>query len=317
MSLRTQTLSKTSQIISDVPDVGSFRFLINLHLICIHTLCVQIWLSITRRSIVFVHGLNPRGSKDHAQSTWTHSANGNDVFWPLALLPEDLPSARILLFAYNSSVGINASNNSVHSHAGSLLNRLDLKRRKDSEKHRRLIFVAHSMGGLLVKQALVEAGIHSSDYGCIKASTKGLVFFATPHAGGHLAGLADVAANLSSAMTGSPKNPLLKTLKQNSLLNAISKDHFRPQLGDYEVLTFIESRKMNVSIRGKLKIVPQITSMVSLFQSKFRMALVTKKSTLSMPTLPSSVHLAKSLFTLTAIIRTYLDFWDEATPAMS
>ena len=173
------------------------------------------------------------------------------------------------------------------------------------------------MGGLLVKQALVEAGIRSSNYGCIKASTKGLVFFATPHAGGHLAGLADVAANFTSAMTGSATNSLLKTLKQNSLLNAISKDHFRPQLGDYEVLTFIESRKMNVYFRGKLKIIPQVTSMVCLFHSEFRMALVTKRSTLSMPTLQSSVHLAKLLFTLTAIIRKFLNTGDQATTLMS
>ena len=272
MSLRTQSLSKTSQFISHVSNAVNFCFLNHPRLILsIHTLGVQLWLSITCQSIVFVHGLNPRGSKDHARSTWTHSANGNDVFWPEALLPEGLPSARIILFAYNSSVGINSSNSSVHSHAETLLNRLNLIRQQGSEKHRRLIFVAHSMGGLLVKQALVEAGIHSSIYGCIRVSTKGLVFFATPHAGGNLAGLADVAANFTSAMTGSAKNSLLKTLKQNSLLNEISKDHFRDQSGDYVVLTFIESKKMDVRIGGKrikLRLVPQITSMVFLFPYK-------------------------------------------------
>ena len=224
---------------------------------------VHLWLNSPRQSIVLVHGLNPKGSKDHARSTWTYSANGDDVFWPHALLPETLPSARVILFAYNSSVGTNASNTSVHSHAETLLNRLYLIRQEDSERHRRLIFVAHSMGGLLVKQALVEAGIHSSRYSCIKVSTRGLVFFATPHAGGNLAGLADVAANFTSAMTSSAKNSLLKTLKQNSLLNEISKDQFRPQLGDYEVLTFIESKKMDVKFM-KLRLVPQFTSMVFL-----------------------------------------------------
>ena len=176
-----------------------------------------------------------------------------------------MPSARIILFAYNSSVGTNATNTPVYSHALTLLNRLSLRRQKDKEKHRPLIFIAHSMGGLLVKQALVGAGTRSFDYGCIKASTKGLVFFATPHGGGNLATLADVAANFASAMTGSAKNSLLKTLKKDSLLNEISKDEFQPQLGNYEVLTFIEAKMMDVHSGLKwirFRIVPQITSMV-------------------------------------------------------
>ncbi len=116
-----------------------------------------------------------------------------------------------------------------------------------------------------MKQALVEAKIHSLTYGCIKASTKGLVFFATPHGGGNLAALADVAANLTSAVTGTAKNSFLKTLKKNSLLNEISTDHFRPQLGDYEVLTFFEGKMMDVYFGKKMikfRIVPQLTSMV-------------------------------------------------------
>ena len=244
-----------------------------------HKMGTQLSLSIPRQSIVFVHGLNPKGLEDHARRTWTYSAAGNNVFWPDALLRESIPSARIILFAYNSCVGTNGSNTPVHSHAETLLNRLNLIRQQDSEKHRRLIFVAHSMGGLLVKQALVEAGIHSSNYGCIRVSTRGLVFFATPHAGGNLAGLADVAANFASAMTGSAKNSLLKTLKQNSLLNEMSKDHFQPQSGDYEVLTFIESKKMDVRIGGKrikLRLVPQITSMVFLFPFKVQSGFANK-----------------------------------------
>ena len=207
-----------------------------------------------------MHGLNPKGSQDHARSTWTYTDSDTSVFWPDALLRVTLPSARIMLFAYNSSVSTNASNTSVPSHARTLLARLNLRRQQDSEKHRRLIFVAHSMGGLLVKQALVEAALPRSIYSCIRASTKGLVFFATPHSGGNLASLADVAANFASAVTASAKNSLLKTLKKNSLLNEISKDQFRPQSGDYEVFTFTESKMMDVKIR--IRIIPQITSMV-------------------------------------------------------
>ena len=213
--------------------------------------------------IVFVHGLNPKGQENHARSTWTYSgdASHTSIFWPQALLPESVPSARILLFAYNSSILVNASNAPVHGHANTLLNRLYNRRREENEKHRPIIFIAHSLGGLLVKQALVEAKINPL-YTCIKASTYGLVFFATPHSGGNKADVADCAAKWCSALTGQSKNSLLETLKKASLLNEISKDHFRPQIGDYEVLTFWETRKMDVKLR-QLRIFPQVTSIVS------------------------------------------------------
>ena len=213
--------------------------------------------------IVFVHGLNPKGQENHARTTWTH--NGDDshraTFWPETLLPESVPSARILLFAYNSSILSNASNAPVHGHANTLLNRLYNKRREEREKHRPIIFIAHSLGGLLVKQALVEAKINPL-YTCIKASTYGLVFFATPHSGGNRAGVADSAAKLCSALTGQAKNSLLETLEKASLLNEISKDHFRPQSGDYEVLTFMETHMMDVRFRRR-RFFPQLTSMAS------------------------------------------------------
>lgn len=213
--------------------------------------------------IVFVHGLNPRGQENYARTTWTHSGNTSHtaIFWPQALLPESVPAARILLFAYNSRILANASNAPVHGHANTLLNRLHNKRRQEAEKHRPIIFIAHSLGGLLVKQALVEAKINPL-HACVKASTYGLVFFATPHSGGNRTGVADSAAKLCSALTGQAKNSLLETLEKASLLNEISKDHFRPQIGDYEILTFIETRKMDVKVR-RVKILPQISSMAS------------------------------------------------------
>ena len=213
--------------------------------------------------IVFVHGLNPKGQENHARRTWTYSGDASPTatFWPQALLPYSIPSARILLFAYNSSILVNASNAPVHGHANTLLNRLYNKRREENEKHRPIVFIAHSLGGLLVKQALVEAKLNPL-YTCIKTSTYGLVFFATPHSGGNGASVAESAAKFCSALTGQPKNSLLKTLEKASLLNEISKDHFRPQIGDYEILTFLETHKMDVKWRQR-RFFPQITSMVS------------------------------------------------------
>ena len=72
--------------------------------------------------MVLVHGLNPRSKKDFAKATWTHK-NGN--FWPVQQLPQRIPSARILLFSYNSQVARDTNTNGIQEHANSLLDRLD------------------------------------------------------------------------------------------------------------------------------------------------------------------------------------------------
>lgn len=68
-----------------------------------------------------MHGLNPKGDKDHARKTWTHK---DGTFWPADRLPETMPNARILLFSYNSNVVVDVSNVSVTHHATSLLDKL-------------------------------------------------------------------------------------------------------------------------------------------------------------------------------------------------
>lgn len=73
------------------------------------------------RSIVFIHGLNPQGKVDFANATWTHR---NKNFWPTKQLPKRIPSARILIFSYNSRVAKDASKNGIEEHANSLLDRL-------------------------------------------------------------------------------------------------------------------------------------------------------------------------------------------------
>jgi hypothetical protein len=76
-------------------------------------------------SIVFVHGLNPRGNPHHAEDTW---AVGNGVMWPRDLLPRKIPNARIMIFKYNSSVAWGVSEAGIRQHADTLLDLVKGKR---------------------------------------------------------------------------------------------------------------------------------------------------------------------------------------------
>ena len=211
---------------------------------------------------VFVHGLNPLGNEDHARTTWTwEHEDGRKTFWPAELLRNEIPTARCILFAYNASVLRNVATTPLAHHARNLLDGVQNKRNGDSETHRPIIFVAHSMGGLLVKQALVEAQLDEDRYGCIKGTTYSLVFFATPHRGGNRVEFAKLTAALCSALTGQPTNSLLKSLEKESLLEELASIQFGKRMNDYDILTFFETVEMKVKVR-KIAMVPQFTSTV-------------------------------------------------------
>ena len=75
------------------------------------------------------------------------------VFWPADILPHDCKSARVLTFGYDSKVSKYfkgaVNQNNLFSHAKDLLFALIRERARCRE--RPLIFVAHSLGGILVK----------------------------------------------------------------------------------------------------------------------------------------------------------------------
>ena len=99
-------------------------------------------------SIVFVHGLTGKRTR-----TWL--ADGAELPWPQALLPEKISEARIITFGYNADVVHfikPAGQNTVREHARNLDSDLTDLRRQTSSLQRPLIFVAHSLGGLVCEQ---------------------------------------------------------------------------------------------------------------------------------------------------------------------
>lgn len=191
--------------------------------------------------IVFVHGLNPRSKPDFANATWTHK-NGN--FWPSKQLPKRVPSARILVFSYNSKVARDTNENGIQEHANNLLDRLSgarESRHADKNYNIPIIFIAHSLGGLVVKQALVIAK-NDNTYINLRKATHGLVFFAVPHQGGHGAGLGTIAKNIVLSLTGDAKNDIVESLKSNSLFQENQAAIFKHQLEDYQIVSIYENK---------------------------------------------------------------------------
>ena len=144
-------------------------------------------------NVVFVHGLG-----GHYQNTWQCRPEEPETLWP-AWLYDDLnenashpvnvwslgypaEAFRVLFFSKSRE-------DSVPQRARSLMNILITH----GLAERPILFVAHSLGGILVKQMLrgsVDARHQNGGFAKLALSTRLVLFLATPHTGSSMAKLA-------------------------------------------------------------------------------------------------------------------------------
>ncbi|KAK5071415.1 hypothetical protein LTR70_010577 [Exophiala xenobiotica] len=192
--------------------------------------------------IVFVHGLGGT-----SRQSW--SANRDpDLFWPLEWLPHEtgISNARISTFGYNAHFASAAAPNSIlniSDFAKDLLFQLRFAAGKEKKQldvgRTPIIFVAHSMGGLVVKKAFI-LGQNDQYYKDIVKAISAMVFLSTPHRG---ANLADVLNKILSAClpTVSPKQ-YVGELKLNSPTILEINEQFRHLAPSIDIVSFFETQ---------------------------------------------------------------------------
>lgn len=131
--------------------------------------------------ICFVHGLT-----GNRKLTWKLDGDKFSGFWPGELLVHDarVGRARILTYGYDSDFPSSKylTERTLYHQAGELLVELSRVRRDDC--HRRLIFVCHTLGGILVQSALILALASKNEaITLIQHSTKGIILLDTPFSG--------------------------------------------------------------------------------------------------------------------------------------
>ncbi|KAF4331587.1 kinesin light chain [Fusarium beomiforme] len=174
-------------------------------------------------SIVALHGLN-----GHREKTWTA---GNGVHWLRDLLPGDLPQARILCWGYdaNTHSSDRVSWQYLYDHATSLVSDLCSKRQITDSVDRPIIFMAYTLGGIVLNSALIHSDAARQgalpEHRSIKTSTYGILFMGTPHQGDNGVLLGRVLANVASFVIPAD-NRLMKHLERDS-------EWLQQQLGQY------------------------------------------------------------------------------------
>ncbi|KAI0534757.1 ankyrin repeat-containing domain protein [Xylaria digitata] len=203
-------------------------------------------LEMANIDIVFVHGL-----QGHPEKTWTYTGNSSrhvgkrplkdrllgrtsgrgveqvvsedPVFWPRDLLASsgDFAQSRILVWGYDTQVGhfFSASDQqNISQHGNNFLITLQQERKEDP--NRPLLFVAHSLGGIIVKVALRNSrgSTHQPQYLSIYKSTRGIIFLGTPHGGSQAANWGLVASNIIKCTLQDLAERVLRGLTPNNEL---------------------------------------------------------------------------------------------------
>ncbi|RAL65479.1 hypothetical protein DID88_001045 [Monilinia fructigena] len=124
------------------------------------------------------------GLGTHAFGTFRSTSRGSHEMWLRDFLPKDIPNTRILLYGYPSAVPGGQSTEKVEDIASTFLNRLAILRKNTSTRHRPIIFIGQSLGGLIVQESLLRAEDSRDPYEQeIYDVWHGLIGFGIPIAG--------------------------------------------------------------------------------------------------------------------------------------
>jgi len=151
------------------------------------------------------------------------------TYWPLDLVVKDFESVRVLTYGYDSHPSHfytgKTTRMTISQHAQQLLQAITDVRGEC--RGRPIIFVAHSLGGILVKDAILRSqkyGDHQPQRD-LGHSCPAIVFFGTPHLGANAAVYGDMVASIVSAIGPSVYKDVLRGLKPDGeVLSNINTD---------------------------------------------------------------------------------------------
>jgi Putative serine esterase (DUF676) len=163
-------------------------------------------------------------------------------FWPKEWLPEhpDFEQARIHTYGYPSDWMLRQENpSSVHEFGLSFLEAMFNSPELRQDKTTKIIFVAHSMGGLVVKKSIITAR-HNPVFQELCDRFQAVFFFGTPHRG------SDLASTLNKylrATMNTPKPFVIDLLRGSETTNFLNEE-FRHAYQGMSVYSFVETVPM-------------------------------------------------------------------------
>lgn len=175
------------------------------------------------------------GLSSHPFGSWKH--RGGQFMW-LVDDADGFPlNVRVLLYGYDSTLFGSKSFQDIEHMGQRLATQIvgirPLTGSSPSDQPRPLVFIAHSLGGLVVKEAVYQM---AKDDAADAQSIFGLVFFGVPHFG-------LLVEPWLSIIGGQPNRTLIEDLRSNSRVLRKLDDRFRRvfTFGDSKVVSLFET----------------------------------------------------------------------------
>ncbi|XP_033931814.1 protein SERAC1 [Pseudochaenichthys georgianus] len=213
-----------------------------------------------KADVLFIHGILGAAFKTWRQKDRngleeeTESKGDYTECWPKSWLAADCPNLRVLSVEYDSHLSdwmakcpVENQRKSLAYRSRELLKKLKLA----GVGERPVVWVAHSMGGLLVKKMLLDAS-EDPEMQALLNNTKGIMFYSVPH---HGTFMAEYSVNVRYLLFPSVEvrelckdSPALRNLNENFLDMAKEKE--------FKVLSFTETLPTNIGPMIKILVVP-------------------------------------------------------------
>ncbi|XP_072358781.1 protein SERAC1 isoform X3 [Scyliorhinus torazame] len=210
-----------------------------------------------KADVLFIHGLLGAAFKTWRQKDHSNMEDKDTNYtecWPKTWLAADCPSLRILSVEYDSNLSDWRSKCPVEDERKSLAYRgreLLTKLKAAGVGDRPVVWIAHSMGGLLVKKMLLDAS-EDPEMRSVVQNTQGIVFYSVPHSGSRLA-----EYSVSARFLLFPSVEVKELSKDSPALRELN-NNFTKLVREHEVniLSFGEMLPTYIGSMIKLHVVP-------------------------------------------------------------
>jgi len=174
----------------------------------------QLIANLESSSCVAISGLS-----SHPFGSWQPRGGDKSFMWIRDILPKRLLSVRFFLYGYDTNVVKSSSKQTIADLSTSLVNTLEANG-WSSPSGKPLVFIAHSLGGVILKQALVLLANGGVREVFLLNQIKGCVFFGVPSRGMPL-------DNVLGLMRNKPNEGLVHALSDRSDYVASIDQQFR------------------------------------------------------------------------------------------
>jgi hypothetical protein len=151
------------------------------------------------------------GLASHPFGSWKQRDNTATFMWLRDSLPQDIPQIRVITYGYDTGLFASKSVQGIDDLARSMIKKLEAIRQLG--RHRKpIVFIAHSLGGIVLKRALTlmaNSGADSQDLSLLFRLVCMIVFFGVPTRGMHI-------SHLLPMVQGQPNESLIKSLSRDS-----------------------------------------------------------------------------------------------------